>query len=96
MRPTEVGHTGDMSDAPDASTDPTEESSTAATPAEPVDAEIEAFDLDGDGKISIVEAERARLGVVDARLEEIAEHDQGLKGKLAKAAHEVLDKLDND
>lgn len=56
---------------------------------------LDAYDLDGDGKVSIVEAERARLGLVDARLEEIAE-EGGVKGKLAQAAHEVLDKLDND
>lgn len=59
------------------------------------DAELDAFDLDDDGKVSIIEAERARLGVVDARLEELAEQD-GVKGTLAKAAHEILDKLDND
>ncbi len=62
-------------------------------PAEEV--ELEAYDLDGDGKISIIESERARLGLVDARLEEIAE-EGGLKGKLADAAHNVIDKLDND
>ncbi|HUF96999.1 MAG TPA: hypothetical protein VMM60_02645 [Ilumatobacter sp.] len=59
------------------------------------DASPDAFDLDDDGKISIIEAERARLGVVDARLEELAQHD-GVKGALAKAAHEILDKIDND
>ncbi len=57
--------------------------------------ELAAFDLDGDGKISIVEEERARLGVVDARLDEIA-HEGGVKGKIAEVAHKVLDKLDND
>ncbi len=62
---------------------------------EPTDAQLDAYDLDGDGKISIVENERARLGVVDARLEEIAEQG-GLKGKLAHAAHKVLRKFDND
>jgi hypothetical protein len=59
------------------------------------EAELDAFDLDDDGKISIIEAERARLGVVDARLEELADQD-GITGKLAKAAHEILDKFDND
>lgn len=59
------------------------------------DVELAAYDLDGDGKISMVESERARLGLVDARLEEIAE-DGGIKGKLADAAHYVIDKLDND
>jgi hypothetical protein len=61
----------------------------------PDEAELAAFDLDGDGKISLIEAERARLGLIDARLEEIA-HEGGLKGSLAEAAHKVLDKLDND
>ncbi len=61
----------------------------------PDEAELDAFDLDQDGKISVVEEERARLGVVDARLEAIAE-EGGVKGKLADAAHRVVDKLDND
>ncbi len=67
--------------------------SPATQPADP--AELGAYDLDGDGKISVIESERARLGLVDARLEEIAE-DGGVKGKLADAAHRVIDKLDND
>lgn len=62
---------------------------------EPDAVEVEAFDLNDDGKISIVEQERARLGVLDARLEEIAE-EGGIKGKLADAAHQLIDKLDND
>jgi hypothetical protein len=68
-----------------------------ATDDEPTDEELnlETFDLDGDGKISVIEAERARLGLVDARLEEIAE-EGGLKGTIAEAAHKVLDKFDND
>lgn len=57
--------------------------------------EVAAFDLDGDGKISTIEAERARLGVVDARLEEIAE-EGGVKGAIADALHKVVDRLDND
>lgn len=61
----------------------------------PDEVELGAFDLDHDGKISIIEAERARLGLVDARLEQIAD-EGGLKGSLAEAAHRVLDKLDND
>ena len=72
------------------------------TPAEatdddptPEELNLETFDLDGDGKISVIEAERARLGLVDARLEEIAE-EGGLKGTIAEAAHKVLDKFDND
>ncbi len=77
-----------MTDSPDQQ--PTDEP-TAAPTAE----ELEAFDLDHDGKISLVESERARLGIIDARLEEIAE-EGGLKGKLAEGAHHLLDKLDND
>ena len=57
--------------------------------------ELETFDLDHDGKISIAEQERARLGLVDARLEEIA-GEGGIKGKLAGGAHHILDKFDND
>lgn len=68
--------------------DPNTEESADAT-------QLDAYDLDGDGKISILESERARLGLVDARLEEIAE-EGGVKGKLAEAAHKVIDKLDND
>lgn len=64
-------------------------------PAEPDQTELDAFDADGDGKIGVIDEERARLGVVDARLEEIAE-EGGIKGKLADAAHHILDKLDND
>ena len=57
--------------------------------------DLETYDLDGDGKISAIEAERARLGLVDARLEEIAE-EGGVKGAIAEAAHKVVDRLDND
>ena len=70
----------------------TEETDDEPTP-EQID--LETFDLDGDGKISLIESERARLGLVDARLEELAE-EGGLKGSIAEAAHKVLDKLDND
>ena len=56
---------------------------------------LDAYDLDHDGKISLVEDARATLGVVDARLEELAE-EPGLKGRLANTAHKVTDKLDND
>ncbi|CAB4588726.1 MAG: hypothetical protein ACK5CE_24030 [Actinomycetes bacterium] len=76
-----------MTDADDAVSTPDPDE----RPAE----ELEAFDLDHDGKISLIESERARLGVIDARLEEIAE-EGGLKGKLADGAHQLLDKLDND
>ncbi len=57
--------------------------------------EIDAYDLDADGKISLVEMGRAQLGVVDARMEEIAEHD-GITGKLAGTVHKILDAIDND
>jgi hypothetical protein len=57
--------------------------------------EVDAYDLDDDGKISIVEMGRAQLGIVDAHMAELAEHD-GVTGKLAEAAHKVLDALDND
>ena len=65
-----------------------------ATPEEH-EASVEAQDLNDDGKVSIVEELRSEVGVVDARLEEIAE-EGGIKGGLAKAAHEILDRLDND
>lgn len=57
--------------------------------------ESNPYDLNEDGSISPIEQERGRLGGVDARLEEIA-HEGGLKGKIADAAHHVLDKFDND
>jgi hypothetical protein len=57
--------------------------------------ELDAFDLDHDGKISIIEEERARLGVVDARLEDLADKG-GVVGKVAHLAHEIVDKFDND
>ena len=57
--------------------------------------QLDAYDLDHDGKFSVVEDARANLGIVDARLEEIAE-EPGLKGRLANAAHHVVDKIDND
>ena len=76
----------------DQSESPAEEVGDDSTPEE---LDLATYDLDGDGKISLIEAERARLGLVDARLEEIAE-EGGLKGSIAEAAHKVLDKLDND
>ncbi len=78
-----------MTDENEISTEPTDHAET------PEELDLETYDLDGDGKISAVEAERARLGLVDARLEEIAE-EGGVKGAVAEAAHKVLDKLDND
>jgi hypothetical protein len=56
---------------------------------------VAAYDLDGDGEVSAVEDARAVLGLADARLEQIAE-EGGAKGKLAEAAHKIVDKLDND
>ena len=56
---------------------------------------VAAFDLDGDGEVSAVEDARATLGLADARLEQIAEQG-GTKGKIAGAAHKLVDKLDND
>lgn len=75
----------------DESIDPAKKSSADS----PEDVELDTYDLDGDGKISMIESERARLGLVDARLEEIAE-EGGVKGKIADVAHHVVDKLDND
>ncbi len=56
---------------------------------------LAAYDLNGDGKISPIEEARAVLGVADARLEQVAE-EGGFKGKIADAAHHIVDKLDND
>ena len=78
-----------MTDENEIFTEPTDEDPT------PDELDLETYDLDGDGKISVIEAERARLGLVDARLEEIAE-EGGVKGALAEATHKVVDKLDND
>lgn len=61
----------------------------------PDDVELEVFDADHDGHIGVLDAERARLGIVDAELEQ-ASHEGGVKGKLADLAHKVIDKLDND
>jgi hypothetical protein len=64
-------------------------------PVEASPEEVEALDLDDDGKVSLVEMGRARIGIVDAKMEELAEHG-GITGKLAEAAHKVLDAIDND
>jgi hypothetical protein len=63
--------------------------------AEDEAARIGAYDLDGDGKISPIEDARAQLGVIDAELEQAAE-EGGIKGKIAEAAHHIVDKFDND
>jgi len=62
---------------------------------EPTKEDLETYDLNDDGKISLSEVERARLGAIDARLEERAE-EPGIRGKIAGLAHKVLDKFDND
>lgn len=56
---------------------------------------LEAYDLDGDGHVSAVEDARAKLGVIDAQLEAAAE-EGGVKGKIAGAAHRIVDRIDND
>lgn len=84
-----------MSDAPsDAGNDEVEDA-TVPQDAAATDQQDDVFDLDHDGHVSTVEAERARWGVVDARLEEIAE-EGGVKGHIAEAAHKIVDKFDND
>ena len=84
-----------MTDDTGISTGPADDDVEPDADLSPEAAELAAFDLDGDGKISLIEAERARLGVVDARLAELSEGG-GLKGSIAEAAHKVLDKFDND
>lgn len=80
-----------MTDADDTPTEAPEPETTDTA----ADTDLETYDLDGDGEISVLEAERARLGLVDARLEEIAEHG-GITGAIADVVHKVVDKLDND
>ena len=72
-----------------------ENSTEQADEPTPQELELETYDLDGDGEIGVIDHERARLGLIDARLEEIAE-EGGVKGAIAEAAHKVLDKFDND
>jgi hypothetical protein len=67
-----------------------------ADPESVTDDQLEAYDLDGDGKISLVENERARLGILDARIEEFAAEHDGIAGTVAEAAHHIVDRLDND
>lgn len=68
---------------------------TAATAETDEELDLVSFDLNDDGKISPLEGARQEIGLVDARMEELAK-EGGVKGKLADAAHHVLDKLDND
>ena len=70
--------------------------STEPDPEETDEAlDLVSYDLNDDGKISPLEGARFELGLVDARLEELAE-EPGIKGRLADAAHHIIDKLDND
>ncbi len=64
-------------------------------PAADEESFVAAYDLDGDGEVSAIEDVRAVLGLADARLEQIA-GEGGAKGKIADAAHHLVDKLDND
>ena len=56
---------------------------TSPQPDERPQEELDAFDLDHDGEISLVESERARLGIIDARLEEIARNPAVFKSESA-------------
>ena len=86
-----------MSDEPTPPADQDDEGivQPVGSPEHVTDEQVEAYDLDGDGKISLIENERARLGIIDARLEQIAD-EGGVKGAVADAAHRVVDRLDND
>lgn len=59
------------------------------------DAHLAAYDLNKDGVVSIVEGTRGHLGFFDAYAE-VAACKPGLKGKVAKIIHAVLNRLDND
>ena len=59
------------------------------------DAHLAAYDLNEDGVVSIVEDIRGDLGLFDAYAE-VAARKPGLKGKVAKIIHAVLNRLDND
>ena len=83
--------------------DPSEEQVADEAAGDPVDeaaesvdqAELDAYDLDDDGSISLTENVRGELGMLDAHAAELAE-EPGLKGKVARVTHRLLDKLDND
>ena len=87
-------HTDSMSndETPLATTD---SDITAGTAESDEELDLVSFDLNDDGKISPIEGVRQEIGLVDARLEEVAK-EGGVKGKLADAAHHILDTLDND
>ena len=76
-------------------TQDSENSAPDSESAEEREIRLEAYDLDGDGKVGPIEDLRAGLGLVDAQLEEAAEAG-GIKGKLAEAAHHLVDRIDND
>ena len=57
--------------------------------------DLETYDLNDDGKISLLEVVRERLGSIDAGLEKRS-LEPGLRGKIAGVAHRIVDKTDND
>jgi len=73
----------------------TKEPSKPTTPTADEALELDTYDLNHDGTISPIEGARATLGLVDARLEQMAD-EPGVIGKVAEVAHKVVDKLDND
>jgi len=75
--------------------DESEPSTGAADEQTDAELELETYDIDHDGEIGVIDHERARLGLVDARMEEIAE-EGGIKGAFAGVAHKILDAFDND
>ncbi len=83
----------DLSTLADMADDP--QNDRSADKAADEESFVAAYDLDGDGEVSAVEDARAVLGLADARLEQIAD-EGGAKGKIAEAAHKIVDKLDND
>lgn len=56
---------------------------------------LAAYDLNDDGHVGPIEEIRGTLGLVDARLEQVAD-EGGVIGKIADAAHQIVDRLDND
>lgn len=82
----------DDDDSIEAQGDGTGEPDDAADESERL---IALYDLDEDGKVSLIESLRATIGVVDARMQSLAERE-GPIGKLAAVAHRVLDRFDND
>jgi hypothetical protein len=84
---------GELSTLADMAADP--QTDPSAEKAADEESFVAAYDLDGDGEVSAVEDAKAVLGLADARLEQIAD-EGGAKGKIAGAAHKLVDKLDND